>query len=635
MKRNNILAKKRLMRTRTHILTLLIAATMILSSAVTMASVNENTIIVEEDTTTSPPVLASAGESDGAYSPPSPELNTVLDKLIRYASSSKADVVWDNDLSYVGMGASHQCSAYDAKAADDFMFSEDTGVGGVQWVGGHWNGDPIPSEWGIEFFEDDGTGTAPGSMIGSPMIFDDSEITKVTISITPGGSSYFDYTVLLPEGVQCDAGERYWIAIYGASEYPPQTGFAYHDTIFGAEASWMSIYFGVPNWTPQGRDHAFKLYGVDTDVFVSDIIAPTDLSAFCPCTPVEVEVTNVGQAEQTFPVDVEIRRNLMCEGFEAPPAPPSWPPTDPMFGPWTLVNGGEGPATWENVPWPTLTWGSGILGAGFPTTAISGDFAYCNSDAAPSSEWMIEDLITPALPPSSGFPLYMVEFDYEIYGYGEDITVMVAPTFGGPWIPVAVVGGGPGYNAGHFAMDIFPIIFGYPAVYVSWTYNDYDSWGYDAAMDNVMIFDGGAPWMVFETFTPIPAPPSFPPAGWSEYGFGGDWDQVTSETAYPFRAIPRGNAMAEFGSGLMTGDALLETMAFDFTDACNPMVSFYMWHDTYGSDDYIEVLANGVAVGGPFERLCCPDCPDGWVEHIVDLGAYAGMSGIYIGFLGV
>ena len=625
------------MRTRTHILTLLIAATMILSSAVTMASVNENTILVEEDITN--PAPASVGEFDGAFSPPSPELNIVEDRLNRYNSYNKADVVWDNDLSYLGMGASHQCSAYDAKAADDFMFSEDTGVGGVQWIGGHWNGDPIPSEWGIEFFEDDGTGTAPGAMIGSPMIFDDSEITKVTISITPGGSSYFDYTVLLPDGVQCDAGERYWIAIYGASEYPPQTGFAYHDTpIIGAEASWMSIYFGTPDWTPQARDHAFKLYGVDTDVFVSAIIAPNDLSAFCPCTPVEVEVTNVGQAEQTFPVDVEIRRNLMCEDFEAPPPPPYvWPPVDPMFGPWTLVNGGEGPETYQHVGFPICGYG---IAPGFPHGGISGDFAYANSDGAPGSEWMIEDLVTPALPLGTGAP-YMVEFDYEIYGYSEDIIVYIAPTFGGPWIPAGppIIASGLGF--GHWMFDLMAAapVHTWPAVYVSWTYDDHDSWGYDAAIDNIMIYDLGAPWMVFETFS-SPSVSTFPPAGWSETSYGGgDWDQVTSETAYPNRAVPRDNYMAEFMSGLMIGDSLLETMAFDFTDACNPMVSFYMWHDTYGSDDYLEILVDDgsgwVGTGDTFSRLCCPDCPDGWIEHIIDLSAYAGVNGVTIGFYGV
>jgi hypothetical protein len=64
-----------------------------------------------------------------------------------------------------------------------------------------------------------------------------------------------------------------------------------------------------------------------------------------------------------------------------------------------------------------------------------------------------------------------------------------------------------------------------------------------------------------------------------------------------------------------------------------------MWHDQYGSDDYLEVWVDpgtGVFefVGGPFERLCCPGCPTGWIQHTVSLSAYAGLPFVRIAFKG-
>jgi hypothetical protein len=104
--------------------------------------------------------------------------------------------------------------------------------------------------------------------------------------------------------------------------------------------------------------------------------------------------------------------------------------------------------------------------------------------------------------------------------------------------------------------------------------------------------------------------------------------------------------MAEFncGAGGDNSDNMIYEKDYEsFEDKCHPMLSFYMWHDTLGSEDYIEVWidtgdsvggANWEFVDGPFSRLCCPGCPLGWMEHIVDLGAYAGDPDIRIGFKG-
>jgi hypothetical protein len=99
--------------------------------------------------------------------------------------------------------------------------------------------------------------------------------------------------------------------------------------------------------------------------------------------------------------------------------------------------------------------------------------------------------------------------------------------------------------------------------------------------------------------------------------------------------------MAELDSGeAIGGSCLLYEIDYEnFEDYCDPWMSFYMWHDTYGSDDYFEVWVDpgtGVFefVSGPYERLCCPGCPTGWKEHKVSLGAYAGLPFVRIGFKG-
>jgi len=100
--------------------------------------------------------------------------------------------------------------------------------------------------------------------------------------------------------------------------------------------------------------------------------------------------------------------------------------------------------------------------------------------------------------------------------------------------------------------------------------------------------------------------------------------------------------MAELNSGAggAGGSCMLYEIDYEsFEEFCDPWMSFYMWHDVYGSDDYFEVWVDpGTGVfefaAGPFERLCCPGCPTGWKEHKVSLSAYAGLPFVRIAFKG-
>jgi len=434
MKRNNILAKKRLMKTTTYITALLVAVTMILSSAATVATVNENeNVSIEGSTPTAP---ASTGGDADSIAPADPEISSAFLEKEYESGGARGVVVYDNGMSAISLAASHDCSAYDAFSADDFTFAADQDVSDVHWIGGYWNGATVPFDWSIEFFEDDGTGTSPGASFAA-FAFAYADITMIDL-----GSQYFEMSVDLPSVVTFDGGQKYWICIWGTSEYPPQAGFGFHYSIIGASGVFGSVYFGVPFWTPQGRDHAFQLtLAAEHDVYADEIITPTTLSEFCPCTPVEATFKNIGIVDETdVPVSVEIRRYVFVDDFSAP---------------WM---------NWYEVPW------------------------------------------------------------------------------------------------------------------------------------------------------------------------GNHWNYVPLETAYPGIVTPRSAPfMVELDSGL-TGHGGSDFISFpiDLTGLCHPMMSFYMWHDEYGSDDYIDVYANDgggwINIGGPFNRLCCPDCPVGWQEHVIDLSAFAGLT---------
>jgi hypothetical protein len=132
------------------------------------------------------------------------------------------------------------------------------------------------------------------------------------------------------------------------------------------------------------------------------------------------------------------------------------------------------------------------------------------------------------------------------------------------------------------------------------------------------------------------------PSAWELGCQGCAWSITTFDSGNPGVVTPRTPLyMAELNSGHggVGGNCLLAEAGFeDFSDVCNPWLSFWMWHDTYGSDDYLEVWADpGTGwqfVAGPYERLCCPGCPTGWMEHKVSLAAFAGLPFVRIGFKG-
>jgi hypothetical protein len=450
--KNHLIKKPKLVKTTTFA-TLLIAATLLFSSLAPAAMINneENVNNIEPLTTGDQSVFSNSDTDE-------PDIVYQLDRTYLYEGSYRGVVVYDNGMFFDTICASQEDNNYglDSHQADDFMFGEDTAVHDVHWIAGYWNGVTTASEWGIKFYEDDGTGTSPGDVFAGPFIIDWDDIGKVLIS-----GEYWEYSADIDE-VVFSAGEKYWIDIWGELDIYPQCGWgAHYFSIIGHMAKWGSDYFGYPYWTDGvvvlglEFDMAFQLtQKPDHDVAATGVISPVDEQELCGCLPVAIEVTNLGtNDEEDVPVSAEIRKTVFADGFE-----------DPMG------------VVWDTMMCSGCSWGITSWDSGNPSVVT----------------------------PRSGY--YMAELNSGAGG-------------------------------------------------------------------------AGGSCMIYEI----------------------DYE--------------------------------------NFEEFCNPWMSFYMWHDQYGSDDYLEVWVDpgtGVFefVGGPFERLCCPGCPTGWIQHTVSLSAFAGLPFVRIAFKG-
>ena len=315
--------RKKLMKTTT-LITLLVAATMILSGAVTGITMNLNENIIDEAENTET-VITYGFEEETLGVSLEPEISNQQFAVQREEKfSPRGAVIWDNGMSYSSMGSSQDDTAYPllSEIADDFIFDEDTVAGDVHWIGGYWNpAGPATFDWRITFYTE--SGGAPGSIHAGPFQFAWGDLD--TVELAPG---YYQMGVNIP-AVSFSGGVKYWMSIQGVGFFPPQSGYAIHTGVQENMAMFKSAFFGYPDWTPADvvgwgvMDCAFQLTEpAPHDVGVSEIKHPTHLdSPGCPCIPVEVEVFNAGQFDEVdVPVTVEIHRNLWTQtfGYEPP-----------------------------------------------------------------------------------------------------------------------------------------------------------------------------------------------------------------------------------------------------------------------------------------------------------------------------
>jgi len=188
--------------------------------------------------------------------------------------ASEYTVIWDNGMNYTGLVSSQNDtnSSFECLTADDFSFTEKQIVRDVHWIGGYVN-PPIDGnfDWEITFYNDNGTGNQPGTVIAS-FYFLNAE-THETCIFT-GGFIINNYSVDLPTPIEFEANTKYWVSIQGIGYFPPRSGWARHTSpILLHEAVLKSDDFGYPDWTswsvfppPVPKDMCFQLTGGKAEV---------------------------------------------------------------------------------------------------------------------------------------------------------------------------------------------------------------------------------------------------------------------------------------------------------------------------------------------------------------------------------
>jgi len=166
--------------------------------------------------------------------------------------SENQDYIWNNSFNYEGLIASQidDINTFDAISADDFVFSNDTFISEIDWIGGYWNINYSQGDfnWEIIFYEDRGDGMAPGEKLAGPYNYTQSQCNPVIVEDT-GSVIYYLFSRELPENVLFNASEKYWVSINGIGPLFPQSGIAHHQNPINLhQAVFKSNYFGYNDW---------------------------------------------------------------------------------------------------------------------------------------------------------------------------------------------------------------------------------------------------------------------------------------------------------------------------------------------------------------------------------------------------
>ncbi|MCD4733098.1 hypothetical protein K8R78_02545 [bacterium] len=183
--------------------------------------------------------------------------------------------IYDNGVpmdgsTYVNIGSAQYDPGFglDSRIADDFTLASDEYFGGVEFLGGEWNGSH--TDWAgfdVEVFADDSG--APANPPGYPLHVvhvDWADITSST-TVVDNGDSWVDHIVVEGFGpIFLTAGD-YWFSIWPYLAFPPQTAMMLAPNATGSEVYFSSGYFGYPDWVTgstlgwDSRDIGFIMYG--------------------------------------------------------------------------------------------------------------------------------------------------------------------------------------------------------------------------------------------------------------------------------------------------------------------------------------------------------------------------------------
>jgi hypothetical protein len=138
-----------------------------------------------------------------------------------------------------------------ATVYDNFSFSSDNLVDGIDWVGGYFGGGPAAiSSFALSIFDDNGG--QPGSLLFSETITGDAGETFI------GGNTIitYSYSASLTSSFLAQGGETYWLAIVPTLGFPPQWGW-----YTSSEGDGVSYQDFLGNRSQLGEDFAFSLAG--------------------------------------------------------------------------------------------------------------------------------------------------------------------------------------------------------------------------------------------------------------------------------------------------------------------------------------------------------------------------------------
>ncbi|WP_228021145.1 PEP-CTERM sorting domain-containing protein [Microcystis sp. LEGE 08355] len=109
-----------------------------------------------------------------------------------------------------------------ATVYDNFSFSSDNLVDGVDWVGGYFNGSPAAiSSFALSIFGNNAG--QPGSLLFSETITGNAGETF--IGTDNNGFPVYSYSANLTNTFLAQAGATYWLAIVPSLGFPPQWGW--------------------------------------------------------------------------------------------------------------------------------------------------------------------------------------------------------------------------------------------------------------------------------------------------------------------------------------------------------------------------------------------------------------------------
>ncbi|MCD4733628.1 hypothetical protein K8R78_05265 [bacterium] len=175
-----------------------------------------------------------------------------------YVGAAFGTLIYDNNVPMDASTYANMVSAQndvDCRVADDFTLAHGTAIGGVEFLGGEWNGGSEWIDWigfDVEIFS--GESGSPANPPGTPahsVHVDWADITS-SVVVFSSGSVFVSHIVVEDIGTSIAlAAGNYWFSIWpyrDSGSGSLQTGMMASANATGSEVYFSSNYFGYPDW---------------------------------------------------------------------------------------------------------------------------------------------------------------------------------------------------------------------------------------------------------------------------------------------------------------------------------------------------------------------------------------------------